>query len=203
MIAAVTSTWAPVGSTAAAVLVVVFLAAAVTKIVRPDPAGLRALGLPGPRLLASALPVVELLLVALLVVDPSTGATVAAGLLALFTLFVVRLVWSGSEVACGCFGSSRSPATWATVGRNLTLLVVAALATTGSTWTVPGPEAVAVVVAVLVLGALTGQLAELWATVGRPWSVGPSGPTGGPAGGPVPIPVPSRPAVPQPRRKSR
>lgn len=57
---------------------------------------------------------------------PALFATLSAVALAMFTLVLVRIVRSGRRVACNCFGAAqRGPVTWASVGRNLTLLALA------------------------------------------------------------------------------
>ena len=71
-----------------------------------------------PRLVAAVVPVVELVLGALLVVNVVRhDAAVVAGLLLLgFTVFIVRLLRRGEHAPCACFGAlSRRELGWGAV----------------------------------------------------------------------------------------
>ncbi|MEZ5411464.1 MAG: MauE/DoxX family redox-associated membrane protein [Acidimicrobiales bacterium] len=162
-------------------LLVVLVAAAASKLVRPAAAAdhMADLGLRRPRLLARAVPVAELAVGLVLVAAPGPGAAAALGLLAAFTVVLVRTVRSGRQVSCGCLGAfdRGRPVSWRTVARNLVLMAMAAAAVVvpGLRWAVIDPDAVAV--ATLVAGpaavvALVGaQLVTLHHRLGRLWSV--------------------------------
>ena len=123
------------GWAAALVLGVVLLASGALKVAGWGVWRAQADELSVPRWAAAAVPVLELVLGALLVVNlgrPVT-AVLAAVLLTAFTALLVRLLLDGRRPPCNCFGSlSRRPIGWGSVVRNLVLLalaVVAALAT--------------------------------------------------------------------------
>ena len=81
-----------------------------------------------PRPVATAVPVIEVLLGSALVVTTPTVATLGAAtvLLVVFTSFLVVQVATGSTVPCACFGvrTARPPSGW-DVARNV--LMIAAL----------------------------------------------------------------------------
>jgi methylamine utilization protein MauE len=116
------------------VLVVTFTVSAIAKARswRTLPDAMRAFGFAPPfdRVVAYALPAVELFVAVALVVSWSSvwPVWVAVGLLALFTVFVVRA--AVRHTPCPCFGaSSTTPAGALTVLRNGVLLAIAVLAT--------------------------------------------------------------------------
>ena len=119
------------GGLAAAVLGLTFIAAAVTKLARGAAwrRTLAAYRLPGgvSRLVASVIPVVELVIVGLVVVG--LGAT--AGLVSLVALvsfsaaIVVGRVRSGRRLGCGCFGGSTTRDYRVLLTRNLALAGIA------------------------------------------------------------------------------
>jgi hypothetical protein len=119
------------GGLAAAVLGLTFIAAAVTKLARGAAwrRTLAAYGLPGgdSRLVASVIPVVELVIVGLVVAG--LGAT--AGLVSLVALvsfsaaIVVARVRSGRRLGCGCFGGSTTRDYRVLLTRNLALAGIA------------------------------------------------------------------------------
>ena len=79
------------------------------------------------RWVAHAVPIVELVLgAALIVVSPSPwvlGATTL--LLLIFTAFLVAQIASGSQVPCACFGArSRRAPSMRDVGRNIALMAL-------------------------------------------------------------------------------
>lgn len=87
-----------------------------------------------PDAVVIGLPLLELVLGALLVVDVGRPVTalLAAVLLTAFTAVIVRLLLDGRRPPCACFGAlSRQPIGWGSVVRNAVLIglaVVAALA---------------------------------------------------------------------------
>jgi len=119
------------GGLAAAVLGLTFIAAAVTKLARGAAwrRTLAAYRLPGgvSRLVASVIPVVELVIVGLVVAG--LGAT--AGLVSLVALvsfsaaIVVARVRSGRRLGCGCFGGSTTTDYRVLLTRNLALAGIA------------------------------------------------------------------------------
>lgn len=116
------------------VLVVTFVVSAIAKgrTWRALPGAMRAFGFAPPldRAVAYGLPVVELAVAVGLVAAWSSAwpAWVAVGLLALFTVFVVRA--AVRHTPCPCFGASdNTPAGPLTVLRNGALLALAVLAT--------------------------------------------------------------------------
>ena len=119
------------GGLAAAVLGLTFIAAAVTKLARGAAwrRTLAAYRLPGgvSRLVASVIPVVELVIVGLVVAG--LGAT--AGLVSLVALvsfsaaIVVARVRSGRRLGCGCFGGSTTRDYRVLLTRNLALAGIA------------------------------------------------------------------------------
>jgi uncharacterized membrane protein YphA (DoxX/SURF4 family) len=116
-------------------LAVLFAWAGAAKLV--DAAGTRttmaALGVPAPRVVALALPVIELAVAAALVVEPAVGAVAAIATLAAFTVFLVGRIRAGVTVPCRCFGAaSTAPVGWATVARNGALAAVAVAVLAGA-----------------------------------------------------------------------
>ena len=124
-----------VATVAAVVLGAVFLTSAITKFAHPAQwraqAGELVSGAPAQRRGFDAVPVVEAVLGALLVVGwrRMTVAIVAGAVLITFTgLLVIRLL-QGRRPPCACFGSlSVRPIGWGSVGRNLVLIAVAGVA---------------------------------------------------------------------------
>jgi|TARA_B100001079_G_scaffold7308_1_gene6148 uncharacterized membrane protein YphA (DoxX/SURF4 family) len=119
---------------AAAVLAVVFVIAAVSKL--RDPVATRrtmqGFGLPNPRLLAVVLPVTEGATALLLLVDPRTGGPCAVALLAAFTTLITGRLMAGHHDACGCFGAwSNRPLSWKDIARNLVLIGLGVASTLG------------------------------------------------------------------------
>jgi uncharacterized membrane protein YphA (DoxX/SURF4 family) len=123
-----------IGSLAAAVLAIVFVVAAGSKL--RDPLAtrrtLRSFGLPNPRLLAVVLPVTEGATALLLVVNPRTGGPCAVALLAAFTTLIAGRLMAGHHDACGCFGAwSRRSLSWRDIARNLVLIGLGVASTLG------------------------------------------------------------------------
>ncbi len=109
-------------------LALVFVWAASTKLRSPrrTAEGFAALHLPWPGMLALAVPGLELVTAAALVLRPAWGAMVAFALLAGFTVFLADLVRRGVPTACSCFGSSGDrPVDRRSLYRNAILLSVA------------------------------------------------------------------------------
>jgi thiol-disulfide isomerase/thioredoxin/uncharacterized membrane protein YphA (DoxX/SURF4 family) len=101
--------------------------------------------------LSLGLPILELVLVGLLVVDRTAtlGALGAAAVLGLFTVVIGLTLYHGRRPACHCFGRlSTAPISWRTLVRNL-LFTAAALLVLGA-----GP------------GALQAQVSRLATTAG-------------------------------------
>lgn len=90
----------------ALVLALVFAWAAVAKARAREATvtSFRGLRLPAPRLLAVAVPVVELVVAVGMVLVPALAAWPALALVLAFSLVIARAVASGSPVPCACFG---------------------------------------------------------------------------------------------------
>ncbi len=128
------------GTVAALLLAGVFVAAAVTKLrdLEGTRAGFVDLGLPQPQVLAWLVPALELVVVILLLVVPGWGGVAAFALLAAFTVVLWVTISSGKLVPCRCFGgTSEEPVSWVQVVRNLWLMILAAVAATISTLSIP------------------------------------------------------------------
>lgn len=139
----------------ALLLAAAFVRAAATKLARPQQteAGFRALGVPRPRILARAVPAVELVAAAALVAAPAVGGIAAFVLLGAFTVVLVRAVSAGVTAPCTCFGSvSTEPVSRADVLRNALLAAAAVAARDAPGPTVPSPAAVALLALTLVAG---------------------------------------------------
>ena len=110
----------------------VFVVAAWAKLRHPESTrtDIAALGLPN-RMVAPVsfgLPVVELVVAALLLIEPlhEIGSVAALGLLGLFTAVLMTNLLRGRRPACACFGALASaPIGWTSVGRNVALMVAA------------------------------------------------------------------------------
>ncbi len=158
---------------AAITLAVVLVTAALAKLRRPDrtAADFAELGLPAPRLLARAVPAVEIGVAVALVVRPGIGGPAAFALLTGFTVLLVGLVRRGAVVACACFGAvSDEPVSWVEVTRNVVLLVAAAVATTTTTPAAPDLAAAVAFSAAAVIGLVAIQLVAFKRDVGVVWS---------------------------------
>ena len=126
------------------VLGALFIWAAVTKL--PDMAGFaqdvanyRVVPAALVPFVASAVVGIELLAGLALVAGVMTqpAATVIAGLLAVFTVFLTQALLRGIDLRCGCFGGDE-PASWWTVARDLAMLA-AAVALARAPWSGPRP----------------------------------------------------------------
>jgi hypothetical protein len=91
------------------------------------------LGVPG--VVAAVLPIVEVVIGALLIAQLArrAAAIVAGVLLLCFTLLLVVRLVQGRRPPCACFGAlSSKPISWANVGRNAVLIVLATVVAVGS-----------------------------------------------------------------------
>lgn len=124
-----------IAALAAVVVGGVFIVSAVTKLARPAQWRAQAtqlvLGGGAPRRAFDAVPAVEAVLGALLIVQRRRDvvALVAAGVLAAFTVLLVVRLLKGRRPPCACFGSiSAKPIGWGSVVRNLVLIALAFVA---------------------------------------------------------------------------
>lgn len=119
------------GGLAAAVLGLTFTAAAVTKLARGAAwrRALAAFRLPGgvSRLVASVIPIVELVIVGLVVVGlgATAGVVSLVALVSFSAAIVVGRVRSGRRLGCGCFGGSTTRDYRVLLTRNLALAGIA------------------------------------------------------------------------------
>jgi hypothetical protein len=152
---------------AALVLAGVLLWAAAAKLSRPrtTAAAFAGLGVPGARVV----PWVEVVVAVALVVRPSAGAPAAGGLLAAFTVVLVRAVRRGVEVGCACFGGTASlPVSSREVARNAGLLVLAGAAV-GARASMPALAEVILVTTAAALGAVGLVALSVRREIGRLW----------------------------------
>lgn len=170
----------------ALVLAAVFAWAGAVKLAdrRRTAATFAGLGLPGPAVLAGAVPAAELVLAAGFVVVPRAAAAVSLVLLAAFTAVLVRAVRAGADVGCGCFGSARAePVSGVEVLRNACLAGAAVVVLAGSEPAAPGVEAVVLVGTAVAVVAVVLALADLRRRTGHLLSVdlrhGPAAPGDG------------------------
>lgn len=113
-----------VGVVSAALLAVVFLWAAFAKVSdrRQVTRDFAAMGLPVPVAALVAVVGAELLTAALLVVRPRWGAVASIALLVAFSGVLIRVLRSGRQIRCGCFGANhREPVSVVEVARNAAL----------------------------------------------------------------------------------
>lgn len=114
-----------VGLVASGFLALVLVWAGASKLAYPAQvaSGFSALGLPGGRLLARVVPVVELGLAVALLAAPVPGALGTLVLLALFSAMLARAVVRGVDAGCGCFGpgSYARRVSWQDLVRNAVL----------------------------------------------------------------------------------
>lgn len=117
-------------SLAASILGLVFVWSAVAKLLRSSRwrAALEGYGLPGTRALAIAVPVVELVVPSLMLLERSlASAALALGLLALFSAAIVRArSRRGDRLPCGCFGGAGERDYRLMIARNAVLGLLAA-----------------------------------------------------------------------------
>jgi hypothetical protein len=115
------------GRIAAALVGIIFLLAGASKTVNMTQwrANARAQGVWTP--IAVAIPGVELVLGACLVVLPLSTLILglSTALLLVFTAFVAAQIWVSSDVPCACFGNfSRRAPSWRDVVRNVVMMAV-------------------------------------------------------------------------------
>lgn len=92
------------------------------------------MGLPQPRRLAVAVPVIELGIALSLLLAPGWGGVVSFALLAAFTTTLFLILRKGEVVACACFGgASTAPVRPIDLVRNAVLLALAGTAATTQT----------------------------------------------------------------------
>jgi hypothetical protein len=104
----------------------VFVVAGIAKLMTRNATvnAFRTLGLPS--MLATAVPIAELGIAALLLTVPRIGALAAVALLGAFTAFLISKVRSGETVRCACFGSGASDeVTSSTILRNAIMIASA------------------------------------------------------------------------------
>jgi uncharacterized membrane protein YphA (DoxX/SURF4 family) len=119
-------------SAAAAILLgLAFLVAGGSKLAAGPGWPEQARGLGAPAVVIPVLPWFELVLGAVLVVQvaPIVATVVALGLLAAFTVLIVRRLAEGRHPPCACFGAwSAKPLGWGHVARNAALAGLAVVA---------------------------------------------------------------------------
>ena len=159
--------------TAALVVAGVLFWAGIAKRARPrsTAASFAALGLPAPGALARAVPLVELGVAAVLVVQPRFGAVAALVLLGSFTVVLGVAVRRGVGVGCACFGSARArPVSTVEVVRNVGLMGFATVAVAADGPAAPDVEAVVAVTTAFLVGLLALALVDLRREVGAVWA---------------------------------
>lgn len=121
------------GVAAAVVVAVVLLVAGVSKLARPVQWRSQAAGLGVPASVAPVVPIVEVIVGSLLLVQLHRHALAwtAAALFGSFTLVLVVNLARGNRPPCACFGSlSSKPIGPSHVARNVLFIAVALLAAT-------------------------------------------------------------------------
>lgn len=167
--------------TAALLSAAVLAWAGIAKWSRPrgTAASFAGLGLPAPRLLARAVPLVEMAAAAGLVVAPRVGAVAALFLLASFSVVLVVALRRGTAVGCACFGTARTrPVSVVDLLRNVGLAGLAVLALGSTDPTVPELEGGIVVTTAFAMGAVALAVADLRREIGTVWSNRLAGETG-------------------------
>lgn len=130
---------------AAGIVGAVLLLAGVAKLAGPAPQ----IGL--PRWVEAVLPWVELAVGALVVAGFRVAAGAAILLLAGFTGWLARRLRRGDRRPCGCFGEAAGrPVSGWSIGRNVVLMVIAAVAAAG----IDGPSGLTGRIAGVVLGVV-------------------------------------------------
>ena len=152
-------------------LAAVFVVAAASKLASPErtAAAFAALGLPGSRGLALAVPVVELAVAVTLVVAPAAGGVAALAVLAAFSVVVARALVVGTAAPCACFGRARSePVSAVDLARNALLVILALAALATDRPTRPSAGDLVVVAVAFVAGTVVLSLARRVADARRP-----------------------------------
>jgi uncharacterized membrane protein YphA (DoxX/SURF4 family) len=152
-----------------ALLAVVLAAAATGKLRRRDfetfTAALRGFGVPAALArapLAVLVVALEVMAAVLLVAAPVLGYALALGLIAAFTVALRRVVRSGQQVACRCFGASTAPVGVAHLVRNVALIVVIGLGIVAEALADGEPRALSVRLLAIACGALAGAAITRW-----------------------------------------
>ena len=109
----------------------IFIYASMSKITDPavfaeNIAAYRIMPYWGLNLTAIILPWLELICGFLLVIGLRTRATalILAGMLSIFTVFVIINIFRGSDISCGCFDEVGEPIGWAKVAQNTTWFIM-------------------------------------------------------------------------------
>ena len=109
----------------------IFIYASMSKITDPavfaeNIAAYRIMPYWGLNLTAIILPWLELICGFLLIIGLRTRATalILAGLLSIFTVFVIINIFRGSDISCGCFDEVGEPIGWAKVAQNTTWFIM-------------------------------------------------------------------------------
>lgn len=168
---------AGVGYAAALVVAAVYLVAGVAKLSdRPTTAStFRALGVPAPAAMATAVPLAELALGAGLLVAPRPAAAVGLAVVAAFTAVLASALRRGVEVGCGCFGTARrTPISHVELVRNglLAAATAVALLAPGPRW--PGLAATVAVTGATAAAAVALALLDVRRSAGTLFSLGPA-----------------------------
>ena len=151
-----------VAYTSSVLLASVFAWAGAAKLVDPAATRRAFTGLGLPPSFAVAVPVVELVLAVGLVLVPGWAAVAAVALLAAFTTVLVSALRAGSDVGCGCFGTSRrEPVSFVEVVRNVLLGLSAAVAIAANGPVMPELEDVLLVSVLAAGGCLVIALCDL------------------------------------------
>ena len=128
---------APVASGAALILAAVLIWAAGAKL-RTQPQTVKdfsSLGLQHPQTLARIVPIIELVVATLLLLQRQWGGVAATSLIVAFSTVMYRVLRNPAEfsaASCACFGgSSHATLSWRSMVRNGVLLLLAVVAAFG------------------------------------------------------------------------
>jgi len=128
---------APLASAAGLILATVLIWAAAAKL-RTQPQTVKdfsSLGLRHPQTLAWIVPIVELVVATLLLLERQWGGVAAASLILAFSTIIFRVLRNPTDFSaatCACFGgSSHATLSWRAITRNGTLLALAVVAAFG------------------------------------------------------------------------
>ena len=119
---------------ASIVLGAVFVVAGVMKVAAPQQWRAQSTGVGVPRVVAEAVPLVELTIGALLIAQLARRpvAVAAAILLVVFTTLLVVRLQQGRHPPCACFGGwSNKPIRWSNVARNAAFVGLAVVVALG------------------------------------------------------------------------
>lgn len=155
-------------------LALVFLVAAITKLVAPEKtrSEFANLGLPQSQRLSRLVPALEFVVVCLLILMPRIGGIAAVVMICGFTGVLLRALRSGRSVSCGCLGAlSNKPISYWTIARNGGLLLLAAMTSTIETVVVPELVAMLISGSTALLVAIGFQLFKLRTSVGALWQI--------------------------------